>query len=111
MDVLSRITQLRLERGWTEYELAKRSGMAQSTISTWYRADKTPSLASLENICHGFEIFLSRFFLDEDSGDPIIPTKQELRLLSYASRLEPEQYEAMLQFLKSLHPDAGKDVR
>lgn len=36
MNVLARITQLRQKRGWTEYELAKRSGLPQSTISTWY---------------------------------------------------------------------------
>lgn len=36
-DILKEITRLRLERNWTEYELAKKSGLAQSTISSWYR--------------------------------------------------------------------------
>ncbi len=36
-DVLMEITMIRLERGWSEYELAKNSGISQSIISTWYR--------------------------------------------------------------------------
>ena len=33
-DILSVITILRDERGWTEYQLAERSGLPQSTISS-----------------------------------------------------------------------------
>ena len=32
-DVLTVITQQREARGWTEYQLAERSGLPQSTIS------------------------------------------------------------------------------
>lgn len=36
VDILNKITKRRLQRKWTEYELAKHSGLTQSTISTWY---------------------------------------------------------------------------
>ena len=36
-DILSIITAYREERGWTEYQLAERSGLPQSTISSLYR--------------------------------------------------------------------------
>lgn len=36
-DVLQRITDLRLARNWSEYQLSVRSGLPQSTISSWYR--------------------------------------------------------------------------
>ena len=36
MDVLARIIELRDARGWSEYQLAEKSGMAQSTISSWF---------------------------------------------------------------------------
>ena len=107
MDVLARITQLRLDRGWTEYELAKRSGLPQSTISTWYSRNMLPTVASLESICRGFGITMSQFFLDPSAGEPIVLTRQQLRLLSYAARLNPTQYEQLLVFLQSLHPDAA----
>lgn len=36
-DILSMIRQTREARGWTEYQLAERSGLPQSTISSWYK--------------------------------------------------------------------------
>ena len=107
MDVLTRITKLRLNRGWTDYELAKRSGLPQSTISSWYTKNMMPSVSSLENICKGFGISLSQFFLEEDSGEATILSRQQHRLLAYASRLDPDQYESLLSFLERLNPTAS----
>ena len=107
MDVLTRITKLRLNRGWTDYELAKRSGLPQSTISSWYTKNMTPSVSSLENICKGLGISLSQFFLEEDSGEATILSRQQHRLLAYASRLDPDQYESLLSFLERLNPTAS----
>lgn len=42
-DILSMIRQNREARGWTEYQLAERSGLPQSTISSWYKKGMTPS--------------------------------------------------------------------
>ncbi len=36
-DILATIIQYRQQCGWTEYQLAERSGLPQSTISSWYR--------------------------------------------------------------------------
>ena len=53
-DILSVITTYREERGWTEYQLAERSGLPQSTISSWYRKNMVPTIPSLEKICTAF---------------------------------------------------------
>ena len=66
MDVLARITALRTGRNWSEYQLAERSGLTQSTISSWYRKNMMPSIPSLERICDAFDITLSQFFLEDD---------------------------------------------
>ncbi len=58
-DVLSAITTYRQARGWTEYQLAERSGLPQSTISSWYRKNMIPTIPSLEKICAAFGITLS----------------------------------------------------
>ena len=60
MDILKRIVDLRKERNWTEYQLATKSGLTQSTISSWYRKDLVPSIPSLEKICSAFGITLSQ---------------------------------------------------
>ena len=55
MDAKTRIQELMEERGWTIYELAKRSGLAQTTISNMWKRNTEPSIPSLRAICDGFE--------------------------------------------------------
>ena len=43
-DILARIIKLRQARGWSEYQLAVKSALPQSTISSWYRKDLVPSV-------------------------------------------------------------------
>ena len=66
-DVLGLIRKNREARGWTEYQLAERSGLPQSTISSWYQKGMTPSFSSLEKICDAFGLTLSQFFADGET--------------------------------------------
>lgn len=101
MNILDKITRLRLERGWSEYQLAEKSGLTQSTISTWYRKNMLPTIPSLIKICDAFGLSLSQFFLEED-GSTIQISEQQRQLLEYAARLDPEQYKALVAFLNTL---------
>lgn len=101
MNILDKIVKLREARGWSEYQLAERSGLTQSTISTWYRKDMIPSITSLERICTAFNISLSQFFL-EDNENTMVLSSQQKRLLEYAIRLDPIQYEALIRFIETL---------
>lgn len=49
-DILTAITELREQRNWTEYQLAERSGLPQSTISSWFRKGMIPTVPSLEKV-------------------------------------------------------------
>lgn len=88
-DILSAISTYREERGWTEYQLAERSGLPQSTISSWYRKNMVPTIPSLEKICTAFDITLSQLFAEEDS--PVSLTDSQRKLLERWSRLSEEQ--------------------
>lgn len=77
-NVLDKITQERLARGWSEYTLAKNSGISQSTISTWYRKNLQPSVASIEKICKGLDITLPQFFSSENQNNNLTPSQQEI---------------------------------
>ena len=96
-DVLSVITKRREARGWTEYELAERSGLPQSTISSWYRKNMMPSLASLEKVCLAFEITMSQLFAE--GGEAILLTPQQGVLLDRWSSLSAEQQTALLNLM------------
>lgn len=99
MDILQRIEDLRKARNWTEYQLAERAGMTQSTISSWYRKNIIPSIPSLEKICDAFHITLSQFFLVEDHAINI--TEQQQRLLEASIKLNSTQMENLITFLNS----------
>ena len=64
MDTNCRIRQLMDERQWTEYRLAKESGLSQSTVANLYKRNTVPSVTTLEAICKGFGITLAQFFCE-----------------------------------------------
>ncbi len=99
IDVLNEITRLRLNRGWSEYELSKRAGIPQSTISTWYRKRQLPTLLSLEKLCGGFGITLSQFFAEVE--EPVLLTLEERELLDCWTALPERQRTLLLELLRS----------
>lgn len=101
MDILKKILTLREERGWTEYKLAEKSGITQSTISTWYRKNILPSISSLENICTAFNITLSQFFA-ENSEDVQDLNDIQKKIILEVSKLNEAQQNLLYEFLKSL---------
>ena len=88
-DILSVITEYRVDRGWSEYQLAERSGLPQSTISSWYRKNMIPTLPSLEKICTAFGITLSQLLAEGNS--PVSLTESQQKLLDRWTRLSKEQ--------------------
>ena len=64
MDAKDKITQLLRERGWSIYELAKRSGLSSTTIANMYKRNTQPTIPSLEAMCRAFGITMSQFFLE-----------------------------------------------
>jgi len=97
-DILGRIEQERLARGWTEYALAENSGLTQSTISTWRRKQLQPNVASLEKICDGLGITLAEFFSDSEA---VHLTAEQASVLELWGRLSPKQRTAVFEMLKS----------
>lgn len=67
MDTLGRIRSYMQARDWSEYRLAKESGLSQSTITNMFNRRTAPSVPTLEAICSGFGITLSQFFSGSDS--------------------------------------------
>ena len=101
MDILKKITELRIERNWTEYELAERSELTQSTISSWYRKNLIPSIPSLERICNACGITLSQFFLESECFSEQL-SKEQVEILKSWNRLTKEQQRKLTDFLNSL---------
>jgi len=100
IDVLARITEYREARGWTEYQLAEKSGLPQSTISSWFRKGMMPTIPSLEKICNAFGITISQLFAREDELVALTPAQR--KLLESWSRLDEEQQAAVFQLIEKM---------
>lgn len=83
-----RIKQIMKVRGWSEYRLAKESGVPQSTISNIFNRNYQPSIASLEIICKSFGITLAQFFAD---GNFVELTEEQYQFFQRWAALKPEQ--------------------
>ena len=99
-DILSTITAYRQARGWTEYQLSERSGLPQSTISSWYRKSMIPTVPSLEKICEAFGITLSQLFAADDT--PVALTPKQREMLNRWDRLNEEQQTVIFQLIDKM---------
>ena len=101
MNVLDRILELRLERNWTEYRLSEESGIAQTTISSWFSKGITPTVPSLMNICRAFNITLSEFFAFDNS--PVVLTESQKEVLSAFNKLNSNQQKSIINLMNCMN--------
>lgn len=101
IDILKKIEELRNARGWSVYELSKKSEVKQSTISSWYIKNSNPSITALQKICDAFGITISQFFI-EDKDNIVGLTTQQAQLVKYSAKLNEKQMQAFIRFLQSL---------
>nr|MBQ4458433.1 helix-turn-helix transcriptional regulator [Clostridia bacterium] len=102
MDTLGRLRRLLDERNWTEYRLAKASGLSDSTIKNIYKRNTQPTIDTLEAICRGFGITLAQFFAD---GEMVELTPDLKELFNGWVNLTPEQKQAVLTMVNAFNHD------
>lgn len=77
--ILNRVTELRKERNWSMYRLAKEAEVSYSTLSNTFRRNYVPTMSTLLQICNGFGITLAEFFDEGHTlAEQLTPPEQEL---------------------------------
>ena len=99
MDTTTRIKELMDERGWTIYELSKRSGLAQTTIAKMWKRNTEPTIPSLRALCNGFGITLAQFFAE---GDLVELSPEQKAFFTRWAALSAEQKEMLLNLVNSM---------
>lgn len=69
-DVGARLKQLRLSRGISQRELAKRAGVTNSTVSLVEQNNVSPSVSSLKKILDALSVSISAFFAGDELSQP-----------------------------------------
>ena len=100
LDVLDRIKQLRTERGWSNYRLAKEARLSEGSLNNLFRLNNQPTIPTLEAICAGFGISLSQFFAFGDEA--IILSVDQREMIEVWNTLNAGQKAALLELLKQM---------
>jgi len=95
--VRKRITQLRMQKGVSEYQMSLDLGMSKGYIQSISSGKALPSLKQLANICEYFEITIMEFF-DENPDRSTI----QLSMLDKMNALDDEDLKAIEHLLDRL---------
>ena len=99
MDAQKQIKKLMEERGWTDYRLAKESGLSRSTVTNMFNRNNAPTLPTLEAICRAFGVTLAQFFSE---GNPLELTKEQQVLLAKWSSLTDRQKSLLPELMDTM---------
>lgn len=100
--IVNKIERIRKEKKLSQYRLAQRAEISQSSISNLLRRRNVPSIITLDKICNGLDITLAQFFSYEDEP-PNLTTEQKdwLNLRSQLTETEKLIVEAFIQGMLS----------
>ncbi|MDE5991112.1 MAG: helix-turn-helix domain-containing protein, partial [Clostridia bacterium] len=99
-EIYEKVDKLRLKKGWTIYELAKKSGISPQTIYNWRNKLSSPSLSLLDAVCYAFGITVIDFLLDEE--ELINVTNDQKELVRLWNTLSAEQKKSFMNIMKSM---------
>ncbi len=99
-EIYAKVDALRLEKGWTIYELAKKSGVAPTTIYNWRDRLSSPTLSLLDAVCSAFEISVIDFLLDED--ELMTLTEEQKEVMRLWNTLSSDQKKSIVSLMKSM---------
>ena len=97
MDIIAKIDKFRIERGWTDYELAQQAMLTQSTIASMKARNSPPRIDTLQAICNAFDISLAQFFLEDESIEYL--NKEEKRLIERFRKLSDKKKKALVDLI------------
>lgn len=86
--VAARIQAIRISRGMSQTELAKRIGVGRSTVAMWESGERSPNLDMLDTLADVLECCPSAIYEDEDAS-----SDSETLELRGAMRRNPYMFE------------------
>lgn len=100
MDTLARIRLFMEKQSWTEYRLAKESGLSQSTITNMFSRNTAPSIPTLEAICGAFGITLSQFFAE--NRETVELSDEQFAMFQQWTKLTKRQKELISELIANM---------
>ena len=114
MELSERLKELRIKRGLSQYDLAKRLGVSKSTISMIEVGSRQPSIEMMETLCDYFNVSMdylrgkediSLYLLDPDLADIASKLSEDEELyelvdkILHGSREQRDKFVAMAKLI------------
>lgn len=64
-EIAVRLEKLLNRKGWSKYDLSKKTGISTNAVYSWTNSGIVPSLANIERICNAANITIEQFFYDK----------------------------------------------
>lgn len=100
MDVFRKVKYLTELNGWSQYELAKKSNVPQTTVNSIFKYERVPSIPTLEGFCKAFGLTMSEFFAEGDDLHGM--TAEDIQMLKKWNELNDEQKAILLKLIEQL---------
>ncbi len=100
-ELVQRIDELRVERGFSIYELALKSGTSINTIKYLYKKQSFPNIRTIYNICEAFEIPIWMLFFKTD--DNLYLSKSEILLVNNFEKLSYTSKRLLLELSENMN--------
>ena len=104
MSISERIFALMKEQGLSQKEFAKRTGIAESTISDWKRKQLNPGADKLAVISKVLGVSVNSLLTDSETCHDLTLTDTDI-LVEKVRRLSPEMRERLIAYLDRLAPE------
>lgn len=84
----------------SQYELSKRAGMTQSSISSLLNEGNVPKITTVEKVCKGFGITLAQFFSSDENFPDL--SEEQIEVLNTWGMLSAKEKEAIKKIVDSI---------
>lgn len=99
--IANRINELCEKQDISKYQLAKQSGLAESSISNLLNRSSDARCSTISRVCEGFGITMAQFFQDDDKRcDLNIEQQHILNVWESLSKEEKRLVEAYIDGIK-----------
>ena len=107
-EIANEVARLCKERGITQYELAKRSQLQESSVRNMFQKGTTPTYRTLLKICEGLGLTIPQFF-DRSSFLEKLPT-EEKELMSIYLKLDQKDRGHLVAYARKLIAQNEKET-
>lgn len=104
MSISEKIKHARESMGYSQSQLAKISGLAQSSISYIESGNKKPNIETVSILAKALDLPVSYLLDNQTIGDTLPPKLAEL--IRFASGLSDDRQELLLKIAKGLSNDS-----